>query len=180
MQTGDRGLASIVAKMSLLAAGIVLAAVLAACSTGETGGGLGLTTLLAAVMAAGVAGWAMHASLHNHVVRPLRRLATEANVDGEGEIEALEAALDAARRRSQRLTELEAQTASLRHDLRGILSPALMTGDRLAEHDDPKIRKAGDVIVRTVNRATDRLSATREGPTAPTAQIGTVPLSEQP
>jgi hypothetical protein len=51
--------------------------------------------------------------------------------------------------------------AVLRHDLRGILSPALMVSDRLLTHDDPAVRKAGEVIAKTVQRMTDRLEDTR-------------------
>jgi hypothetical protein len=45
----------------------------------------------------------------------------------------------------------------LRHDLRGILSPALLMADRLLAHDDPAVKRAGEVIARTVERATARL-----------------------
>ncbi len=47
--------------------------------------------------------------------------------------------------------------SALRHDLRGILSPALLMSDRLIAHPDPAIQRAGDVILRTVERATARL-----------------------
>ena len=60
-----------------------------------------------------------------------------------------------------RLAELEAQTAVLRHDIRGILSPALLTADRLLRHADPVVKKAGDTIVRTVERTTARLAETK-------------------
>jgi hypothetical protein len=59
------------------------------------------------------------------------------------------------------LAELQTQVASLRHDLNGILSPALLTADRLLDHSDPSMRRAGEVIVRTVDRATARLAATK-------------------
>jgi hypothetical protein len=41
--------------------------------------------------------------------------------------------------------------------LRGILSPALLMADRLLAHDDPAVKRAGEVIARTVERATARL-----------------------
>jgi len=56
--------------------------------------------------------------------------------------------------------------AVLRHDLRGILSPALMVSDRLLAHGDPSVRKAGDVVAKTVQRLTDRLEETRTPPPA--------------
>ena len=66
--------------------------------------------------------------------------------------------------RLERLAELEAQTASLRHDLRGILAPAMLVGDRLTENPDPKVAKAGETVVRAVNRASDRLAQTKGTP----------------
>ena len=38
---------------------------------------------------------------------------------------------------------METQTATLRHDIRGILSPALLTADRLLNHADPAVKRAG-------------------------------------
>lgn len=51
--------------------------------------------------------------------------------------------------------------AVLRHDVRGMLSPALMVADRLVAHEDPVVARAGDVIARTVQRVTDRLDETK-------------------
>jgi hypothetical protein len=41
----------------------------------------------------------------------------------------------------------------LRHDIRGALSPALLTADRLLTHGDPAVQRAGDIVVRAVERA---------------------------
>jgi signal transduction histidine kinase len=60
-----------------------------------------------------------------------------------------------------RLQALEATTSSLRHDLRGILSPALLTAERLLTNTDPVIRRAGEMMVRTVERASERLAETK-------------------
>ncbi len=60
-----------------------------------------------------------------------------------------------------RLTAIETQAAALRHDLHGILSPALLTADRLLNSPDPSVRRAGEVVVRTVERATARLAETK-------------------
>ena len=47
----------------------------------------------------------------------------------------------------------------LRHDLRGILSPALMTADRLLmTTTDPGIKRAAEMMVETVERAEKRLA----------------------
>jgi len=60
-----------------------------------------------------------------------------------------------------RVEQLEATASGLRHDLRGVLSPALMVSDRLISHDDPAIRRAGEAVVRSVDRATELLAATK-------------------
>ena len=53
-----------------------------------------------------------------------------------------------------RVRLLEESSAHLRHDLRGVLSPALMMADRLLKNEDPAIRRAGQAVVRSVERAT--------------------------
>ena len=55
---------------------------------------------------------------------------------------------------SARLAALEREMSTLRHELRGALSPALMVSDRLLKNDDPLVRRAGDAVVRSVERAT--------------------------
>jgi hypothetical protein len=78
----------------------------------------------------------------------------------DAEIATLRARLEAAGSADEQLADLRGRTASLRHDLRGILSPALLTADRLADSQDPAIRKAADILIRTVDRATARLAET--------------------
>ncbi len=47
----------------------------------------------------------------------------------------------------------------LRHDLRGILSPALMTADRLLmTTEDPVAKRAAETMVDTIERAEKRLA----------------------
>lgn len=60
-----------------------------------------------------------------------------------------------------RLAELEAATSELRHDLRGMLAPALIVVDRLLAHADPKVVKAGETMVKAIKRVEERLVATR-------------------
>lgn len=57
----------------------------------------------------------------------------------------------------------EALTANsqLRHDIRGALSPALLVSDRLTGHADPGVVKAGNIVVRAVERATDLLETNK-------------------
>ena len=60
-----------------------------------------------------------------------------------------------------RLAELEAATSVLRHDLRGMLAPALLVVDRLLAHSDPKVAKAGETVLKAIGRVEERLIATR-------------------
>jgi CubicO group peptidase (beta-lactamase class C family) len=69
--------------------------------------------------------------------------------------------LDAAGGAQVTLAELRAHLSGLRHDIRGILSPAMLVADRLIGHQEPGVRRAGEVMVRTVERAAARLSETR-------------------
>ena len=59
------------------------------------------------------------------------------------------------------LAKLRAQLQGLRHDVRGILSPALLVSDRLLSHPEPHVKRAGEVMVRTVERAVTRLGETK-------------------
>ncbi len=56
------------------------------------------------------------------------------------------------------LAELRQQVSTLRHDVRGVLSPALLVADGLLNHAEPKVKRAGEVIVRTVERTSERLA----------------------
>ena len=61
-------------------------------------------------------------------------------------------------RLQQELHDYRAHTAALRHDLRGVLSPALMMSDRLLNHADPGVQRAGHAVVRSIERATALLA----------------------
>ena len=106
-----------------------------------------------ALVAAVAAGVVMHLGLAAFVVRPLR--------DQEA---SLRERVRLAEQTQARLAELEANTSSLRHDLRGILSPSLMLADRLLDNADPKVRRVGEVMIQTVDRCSERLKQTRAGP----------------
>jgi signal transduction histidine kinase len=87
------------------------------------------------------------------------------------ELAAMQRELRAALWRNARLAALGAAVAKVSHDLRGILSPALLTAERLQMSKEPSVKRAGDVLVRAVERATDLVRRTlefaREGPTPP-------------
>ena len=89
-------------------------------------------------------------------------LAMSGRVRAERQIaESLRKQLDEAAGARVQLAELRAHLSGLRHDIRGILSPVLLMADRLLNHEEPGVRRAGDVMVRTVDRATARLAETR-------------------
>ena len=108
-----------------------------------------------ALVAAVAAGVVMQLGLGSFVVRPLRD--QEASLGERARL---------AEQAQARLAELEANTSSLRHDLRGILSPSLMLADRLLDHADPKVRRVGEVMVQTVDRCSERLGQTKARPPA--------------
>lgn len=66
-------------------------------------------------------------------------------------------ALARAEQAEARVAELAGQSARLRHDLRGILSPAMLMADRLAMSEDPVSRRAGESMIATIERADARL-----------------------
>lgn len=60
-----------------------------------------------------------------------------------------------------RIDAIEAGVASLRHDLHGALSPALILSDRLVTSSDPAIRKAGEAVVRSIEQASALIAASK-------------------
>ncbi len=120
----------------------ILAALLAFGATGAALAltGLGVPFALSATLSAAAVGLVLYAALR-----------AQPPPDRAAEL-ALQAEIDAYR----------AATAGLRHDLRGVLSPALMMSDRLLQHQDPSVQRAGQAVVRSIERATALLSTNRE------------------
>jgi len=79
------------------------------------------------------------------------------------EMARLGARLAAAQVSEERVREMHRQLATLRHDLRGILSPAMLVADRLLDNPDPAVKRSGELVMRTVERMTARLAETRIG-----------------
>ncbi len=131
--------------------------------------GVGLPYLVAAILAAVAAGAVAYAALLALIVRPLDPLGSETPARLVAEIGA----------QRTRLAALEIMTASLRHDLRGVLSPAMLVSDRLLTHADPKVVRAGETIVRSIGRATERLAATRASTPGEIAQPGSITPAQQ-
>jgi signal transduction histidine kinase len=78
----------------------------------------------------------------------------------ERELAAMQRELRAALWRNARLAALGTTVAKVSHDLRGILSPALLTAERLQASADPSVRRAGDTLTRVVERATALVKGT--------------------
>jgi hypothetical protein len=60
------------------------------------------------------------------------------------------------------LSSLAEQHRRVRHDIRGALSPALLTADRLLGHADPAVKRAADIMVRAVERTSNLLAGPEE------------------
>ncbi len=113
--------------------------------------GLGVPFLAASLLvaiAAGVAAWGI---LQAIIVRPLASLSPETPA----------LLIPRLLRERERLATLERLTTSLRHDVRGMLSPAMLVADRLVSHADPKVARSGETVVQAITRTTERLAATR-------------------
>ena len=76
----------------------------------------------------------------------------------DAELEALRERLNVSVNAAAELAEMRSAASVLRHDLRGILSPALLSADRLANSQDAAVRKAADIVIRSVERASARLA----------------------
>ena len=145
-------------RLSLLAALAAFGAIGAALAMW----GAGVPYLFAALVAAALAGLVQYAAQRGTqaVPQPVPELApTDADPQA-----AMREQLDAYR----------AHTAMLRHDLRGVLSPALMMSDRLLNHADPAVQRAGTAVVRSIERATSLLATSREMMATP-ASAGPAP-----
>jgi len=112
-------------------------------------------------------------------LRRISRLANDEMAVAGRELAAMQAELRDALWRNARLAALGSAVARISHDLRGILSPALLTAERLQNHDDNSVQRAGEVLMRTVDRATDLVRRTldfaREGP--PPLDLASVELA---
>ncbi len=95
------------------------------------------------------------------------------------ELAAMQHELRAALWRNARLAALGTVVAKVSHDLRGILTPALITAERLQLNADPRVRHSGEVLAQAVDRATDLVRRTldyaREGP--PPLELAPVALA---
>ena len=95
-----------------------------------------------------------------------------------GELKITQDEMRAALWRNARLAALGTSVAKISHDLRNILSSALLVADRLQEISDPAVKRAANMLIPAVERATQLVSRTldfaREGPPAITRTAVTV------
>lgn len=95
------------------------------------------------------------------------------------ELATMQHELRAALWRNARLAALGTMFAKVSHDLRGILTPALLTAERLQLNADPKVRRSGELLVQAVDRASElvrrALDYVREGP--PPLELSPVALA---
>jgi signal transduction histidine kinase len=86
------------------------------------------------------------------------------------ELKLLQDEMRAALWRNARLAAVGTAVAKISHDLRNILSSALLVADRLQETEDPTIQRAARTLIPAVERAAQLVSRTvdfaREGPPA--------------
>lgn len=124
-----------------------------------------------------VTGALVFISLHYVIVRPIRRITHSmtsfrdqpedekriiAPIARHGEIGDAETALAdmqtqvrSALRQRAHLAALGTAVAKINHDLRNILSSAQLASDRLAQSDDPAVKRAAPKLVRALDRAID-------------------------
>nr|WP_298683566.1 HAMP domain-containing sensor histidine kinase [uncultured Dongia sp.] len=149
---------------------------------------LGLSVVISLITAALVFG-----ALQWLIIRPMRRLTggmvafrqePEAPLGGFGattrgdeigvaerEFAEMQTKVQQSLQQRARLAALGTAVSKINHDLRGILATARLITDRLAESDNPEVRKAAPALLRSLDRAvdlcSDTLNFTREGPPKP-------------
>ena len=76
------------------------------------------------------------------------------------EIAAMQSALSTVLGRNARLAAVGTSAAKIGHDLRNVLAPALLSSERLELHSDASVRRAGEVIMNAVERASELIGET--------------------
>lgn len=71
----------------------------------------------------------------------------------ERELAGMQTALRQALRQKDHLAALGTAVAKVNHDLKGILSRALLLSDRLQDSEDPEVRRIGPSIIAAIERA---------------------------
>jgi hypothetical protein len=126
---------------------------------------LQLAELVAAALVGLVLGWWLGArSAGREMARQNAALASLSNgeplaelANQSAELQAVAAGLLRAGQTSDELLALRRAWQKLRHDVRGALSPALLTADRLTGHADESVRRGAEIMVKAVERAVETL-----------------------
>jgi len=135
----------------------------------------------------------VYLSLQWLMVRPMRRItasmtAFRAAPEDEGrtiaparrsdeigiaqrELAVMQADLRAALRQKTRLAMLGAAVAKINHDLRNTLSSAVLASDRLADIDDPEVKRLAPRLYDAIDRAVNLCSQTLDFVTNPTPAL---------
>jgi len=117
----------------------------------------------------------VYLSLHWLLVRPMRRLTGSMTAFSENpedvrrivvpsgrrdeiglaerQLAAMQRGLRAALAQREHLAALGTAVAKVNHDLRGVLSSALLVSDRLESSDDPEVRRLAPTLVSAIERA---------------------------
>jgi signal transduction histidine kinase len=144
----------------------------------------------------------VYVALHLLLVRPMRRItgtmtrfredpedqasqitpsdrADEIGV-AERELASMQQRLAAALHQKTRLAALGIAVTKVNHDLKNILSSARLVSDRLADSEDPDVRRTAPTLLKTIDRAVhlcqQTLNFTQEGP--PQLELSRFDLSE--
>lgn len=130
--------------------------------------------LILSLLIAGFVGALIYLVMLRLIVRPIQRLANDMTAFREApeirrrtgppsdrgdeigqlqrEFHEVKESLRSAFRQRERLASLGLSVTKINHDLRNVLSTALLMADRLSMHQDPKLAEMGERLTRTVER----------------------------
>jgi len=57
----------------------------------------------------------------------------------------------------ERLAELTAEASLLQHDVRGLLTPALLSAGLLLRNADPVVARQAEIVIEAITRVVDRV-----------------------
>lgn len=92
------------------------------------------------------------------IIAPSKRL-DEVGL-AERELAAMQEGLRTALQQKEHLAALGTAVAKINHDLKGILSRAILVFDRLEESDDPEVRRISPMLISAIDRAVALCSQT--------------------
>jgi signal transduction histidine kinase len=144
--------------------------------------GFGWRIFLLSVLISVVTASLVYLSLHWLLVRPMRRITESMTAfsekpedfrrtlkpsarndeigTAERQLAAMQVGLRTALTQKAHLAALGTAVAKINHDLRGVLSSALVVSDRLEQSDDPEVRKLAPTVIASIERAVALCSQT--------------------